>query len=395
VVVDVFLHVPKASGTTIRTIISREYGTAATVYYEPENKDIEHRAAPEAYLRTRLAQGDVRLITGHLRYGIHDLLCQPCRYFSMLRDPIDRALSDYFYAFVYPLHRYREQIVSMGMSFADFLAAETPSPADATSYFLGGLSKSLRGGAEAALFHVRHSILAVGISERFDESLLLTAHDLGWRPPLYLRRNVTRLDDDASDRRVYVREEARGLLRAEFAGDYQVYDTANRLLSQRISHLGDKFLRALDDYRELQAALSRCENGGIFDSYTFEQDDALPQVATKLIDSDRYHALSEYLRVNPAKAEDRRSYVGYLDNRSPGSMAGWAMDLSRSLPISVTLRRGDETVTAVRSDVFRPDVAAAGYPASHCGFHFILDPPAEDPKEFTVCFEDSPIQLHG
>ena len=392
---DVFLHLPKASGTTIRTIISREYGIGATLYYEPESENFEHRAAPVAYLRERLAETDVRLITGHLRYGIHELLRQPCRYFSMARDPIERALSDYFYAFTYFRHRYRDQIVSGRMSFADFLAAGTVSPATATCYFLGGLFDGLHGATEAALFHVRHGIVTVGTSERFDESMLLIARDLGWRPPLYLRRNVTQLNDDMRALRLRTREEARKSLRAQFDADYQVYNAVNELMSQRIFYLGTGFRKALDNYSELQAALSQYESSGIFGEYMFEKNDTLPPAAAALLDSAPYRELAEYLRKDPAVPEDRRSYVGYHDTRSQRFMAGWAMDLSRPTPIKVTLRRGKQVVATTLCAIPRPHVAAAGFPDTPCGFHFNLDPPIENPEEFTVCFEDTPIRLHG
>jgi hypothetical protein len=393
--VDVFLHIPKASGTTIRTIISREYGTAATAYYEPETENFEHRDDPEAYLHARLAKGDVRLITGHLRYGVHEFLRQPCRYFSMVRDPIERALSEYFYAFTYPLHRYREQIVSGNMSFADFLTAEAPPTAAAMTRFLGGWFEGLHGPADAALFHLRQGIVTVGTSERFDESMLLIARDFGWRPPLYLPRNVTRLDEDVSDRRRRAGAEARELLRSKFADDYQVYDAANQLLSQRISYLGDEFRRALDNYRQLQKALGRCENPLLFDEYNLEQDDDLPQAARELRTSAPYRALAEYLRQDLARPEDRRGLVGYFDGRSPSMLAGWAMDLSRSTPITVTLRRYNDVVATAVCNIARPDVAATGFPATPCGFYFHLDPPAEDLTGFTVCFEDSVVRLMG
>jgi hypothetical protein len=390
---DVFLHIPKASGTTIRTVISREYGTVATAYYEPETESFEHRDDPETYLRARLSDGNLRLITGHMRYGIHEFLRQPCRYFSMVRDPIERAISEYFYAFAYPLHRYRDQIVTGGMSFADFLVAEALPSSGAMSHFLGGMFKGLHGLADAALFHLRQGIVTVGTSERFDESMLLIARDFGWRPPLYLRRNVTQLENDVRDRRLEAREEARGLLRAQFTGDYQVYDAADELLSQRIFDLGGPFRRALENYRELQDALAHYENPKIFDEYNLEQDDELPRAAEALRDSAPYRELAQYLLEDPVRPEDRRSFVGYFDGRSPRAFAGWAMDLWRPTPITVTLRHRDEVIATALCDIPRPDVAANGFPATPCGFCFHLDPPAEDINEFTICFEDSAVRL--
>jgi hypothetical protein len=393
--VDVFLHIPKASGTTIRTIVSREYGVEATLYYEPENENFEHRAAPVTYLRDRLVKANVRLITGHLRYGIHELLCQPCRYFSMVRDPIERALSDYFYAFTYFQHRHRDQIVSGNVSFQDFLAADVVSPATATCYFLGGLFEGLHDAVEAALFQVRHGIVTVGTSERFDESILLIARDLGWRPPLYLRRNVTHLRDGMQDFRLRTREEAQKSLREHFASDYKVYNVVDELMSQRVFYLGSGFRKALDNYRELQAALGQYESAVMFREYMFEKDDALPPPAAALLDSAPYRELAEYLRKDPAVPEDRRSYVGYHDVRLQNGMAGWAMDMSRTTPITVTLRRHDQVVATTLCAIPRPHVAAAGFPDVPCGFRFNLDPPVKNPEEFTVCFENTPIRLRG
>jgi hypothetical protein len=395
ILMDVFLHIPKASGTTIRTIISREYGSASTAYYEPETETFEHRESPETYLAKRLAEGNVRLITGHLRYGIHEFLRQPCRYFSMVRDPIERALSEYFYAFTYPLHRYRDPIVSGAMTFADFLSAGGVPPAGAMSHFLGGLFPGLHGLGEAALFHLQRSIVTVGTSERFDESVLLIARDFGWSPPLYLSRNVTRLDDALSERRLRATAEARESLRAQFASDYEVYDAADKLLSQRIFYLGGGFHRALDHHRELQDALASCENPKLYEEYNLEQDDKLPPAAERLLNSAPYRALAEYLRSDPAVPEDRRSFVGYFDGRSPTTLGGWAMDLSRATPITVTLRRYGEVVASTLCNIPRPDVASQGFPAIPCGFRFNLTPPSQDIAGFTVCFEDTAVQLQG
>ena len=392
---DVFLHIPKASGTTIRTIISREYGAAATAYYEPETENYEHHDSPEAYLTTRLAEGNVRLITGHMRYGVHEFLRQPCRYFSMVRDPIERALSEYFYAFSYPPHRYRDQIVSGNMTFADFLIAESMPPAEAISRFLGGWFVGLNSSYEAALYHLRHGIATVGTSERFDESMLLIARDFGWRPPLYLPRNVTRLDDETRDQRRRAREEAGVFLRAQFASDYQIYDAVDDLLSKRITSLGAAFERALGNYRELQGELADFDNPLVFDEYNLEQDDDLPPEAARLYGSAPYRALTDYLRSEPVQPQKRRSFVGYFDGRSSRDLTGWAMDLSRSTPVTVTLRHHNQVIETRLSNIPRPDVAATGFPATPCGFRFQLDPPVEDMAGFTVCFEDSFVCLQS
>ncbi len=390
---DVFLHIPKSAGTTIRTIISREYGSRSVVYYEPETEHFEYRDAPQAYLRGRLDEGGIRLITGHLRYGIHEFLHAPCRYFTLLRDPVERALSEYFYAYAYPQHRYQAKILSGEMSFADFLDADTIFVGSTITHFLSGESPGLHTSAEVSLTNLRRSITAVGTSERFDESMLLIAKDFGWAPPLYLPRNVTRLDDRQAEHRMRVREEVGTLLRAKFALDYQVYDAANELMSHRILRLGGGFRDAAENFSELQSVIAASENPRAFDEYNLEQDDELPPEVQRLYDSRPYRALVEYLRSAPADAAGKSNYVGYFDGRARNYLSGWAMDLSRTTPIKVTLRRGERVMATVMCDIPRPDVAASGFPPTPCGFSFPLDPPVDDLSDFTVCFEDTLVRL--
>ncbi len=391
---DVFLHIPKASGTTVRTIISREYGVGSTFYYEPESTLFPDRKTPEAYLRSRVSQGDVRLITGHMRYGVHRALHKPARYFTVLRDPVERTLSDYFYAYVYPLHRFRNEIVDGHMGFADFLNAEGVSPALATTYFLSGEFEGLHDPLEAGLFNLNNCFVSIGTSERFDESILVIARDLGWRPPLCLRRNVARLDDKLRDQRRQVREAARGALSEFFASDYQLYHAADEILSARIRGLGAQFKQALANYRELQDALARLDTGDISDTYTLAGEDAqLPAAAAQLLDSAPYRSLAEYLRESPVQATDRTSFVGFLELRTSTAVAGWAMDLARSAPINVTLYSGDRAIASMTCDRARPDVAAAGYPSATCGFNFAVNAPVNDPDQLAVCFGDTPVRL--
>lgn len=191
------------------------------------------------------------------------------------------------------------------------------------------------------------------------------------------------------------RENAQKSLRVQFEGDYKVYNAVDGLMSYRIFYLGGGFRKALDNYRELQSAISQYESKGIFDKYMFEKDDTLPPAASPLLECTPYRQLAEYLLKDPAVPEDRLSYVGYHDIRSPTAMAGWAMDLSRKEPIRVTLRHRDQVVTSTLCAIPRPHLAAAGFPDVPCGFRFNLDPPVERPEEFTVCFEDTPFRLHG
>ena len=86
----VYLHMPKTAGTTLRMIIEREYGLSRIVQVDGLHKNAE---VVKIYGLDRLNNADV--ISGHQYFGLHKIVDSECKYITMLRDPVDRALSAY------------------------------------------------------------------------------------------------------------------------------------------------------------------------------------------------------------------------------------------------------------------------------------------------------------
>ena len=90
-----FLHIHKTAGTTLNRIIEREYNPF--LVYTIEGKRIEwsidHFKRLSEARRTRL-----RVIKGHMSFGLHEFLPQPSTYITFLRDPIERCISSYSYS---------------------------------------------------------------------------------------------------------------------------------------------------------------------------------------------------------------------------------------------------------------------------------------------------------
>ncbi|HWL64453.1 MAG TPA: hypothetical protein VNP73_00615 [Actinomycetota bacterium] len=75
---------PRTSGSTLNSILTRQYRRREIHVEELFNpSDIERFVAlPESYRRR------IRLLKGHMAFGLHRQLPQPARYFTMVRDPI-------------------------------------------------------------------------------------------------------------------------------------------------------------------------------------------------------------------------------------------------------------------------------------------------------------------
>ena len=88
----IHLHIPKTGGTTLRDIIQRQY-QAEKILMIPkldESEDILKEVSTSQI-------NQLKLIQGHLKYGIHNHFHRRAKYFAIIRDPINRVLSTYYY----------------------------------------------------------------------------------------------------------------------------------------------------------------------------------------------------------------------------------------------------------------------------------------------------------
>jgi hypothetical protein len=369
----VFLHVPKTAGSSLRTVLSRHYGARHVLYFDLGAGD--RRSMPEiaAALRSRMAGREIRLITGHQFLGLHEALREPCLYFSMLRDPVERVLSEYFYAFTYPHHAQREEIVSGRLSPMAFLTGPRHGGGDAQARQLAG--RSARPVLEAALANLESSIAAIGIAEEFDRSLLLMARRLGWAPPLYIARNVTKLSPEQAALRQAARREA-AAHRHRFATDIALHEAARARFEAGIAAEGAAFTDAYAAFARCQAALA--SGGGaqagekVFERYEFHGDDELPPWAAAIRASEDYRRVADFLARPPTPAMAPRNIMGRLDRLADGVLHGWALDLLALAPVTVHLMAGAVPVAATRAQLARPDLAQAGLGGGHCAFRLTL-----------------------
>lgn len=389
---DVFVHIPKTAGSTLRAIISREYGFRRVLYHQLQPGEKEN----PALLKLLTSLGGTRLITGHHPYGIHAALKRRCRYFSMVRDPIRRAISDYYHAFGYPRHRWRDQILSGKLPIEQYLTDDRYTPGHWQAAMLtAGRWRSPNSLAELAIENVRTGFHAVGTSERFIESVLFIARALGWRPPLFALKNVTRLDQPLRTEREALEAEACARFKEHFEVDYRVYHAIDDLISEKIAAGGALFERALTAFREIEADIAAHTRDRVFDPYEFAGDDVLPEPAARYLGSDPYRKIEEYLKNGDPLPQLGRNYMGRVDIADGQVVAGWAADLSRFEPIDVTIWHAGTIAGVARCDLLREDLARAGLGTSYLGFRCRLKEPIRDREGLVVCFEDTNIELEG
>lgn len=238
----VFLHIPKTAGTTLHKILVHQVSRRQTLAVHcPEGE-------PSADLRRQLLREQsggepVRLVLGHLGMPVLDLF-PAARCITCLREPVARVLSHFQHARHDPSHYLHEVIQRHRLDLAGYVSGGWSGEVS------NGMVRALAGVADfhgaavdgdtlaAAKTRLRNRFLMAGLTERFDESVLLLQRMLGWRTPWYIRRKVGAYDaaafrPDAATRRVVEEHNQLDLELYEFAGQW--FET---LLRERLPEIG-------------------------------------------------------------------------------------------------------------------------------------------------------------
>jgi hypothetical protein len=236
-----FAHIDKTAGRTVRAVLRRSFGAGHCEIRTPyarrpaDRNDRSVCVTGDDLRRVRRIYRGLRGIAGHnvKPYSDLHLACPGIRYFTWLRDPVARYLS-----------HYRNKAGSY--SRADFERwASSSSMHDFQAKTLAG-----EASAQKAIDLLASRVGFVGLTEAFDESLLMLGQWLGepdFRPEY---RPVNRLADkqrarDAARARADLgyldAPEVRARLSEVNALDQQIYDFAVRELfaRQRQAYVGD------------------------------------------------------------------------------------------------------------------------------------------------------------
>jgi len=189
----IFIHMPKAGGTTLHEIIEREY------WYMRENTYTvqRFRHLPDFLSMPQEEKNKIKLLKGHIPYGLHEHLKGESVYFTMLRNPLNRIFSAYHYIISKPKHDRYDFIKSKGINFSQFVELNVnPWIWNAQTKILAGetdLSKECSENVyKRALYNVEKNFIAIGFLEFFDQSVLHFGRSLGWtKLPLYKKSNIT------------------------------------------------------------------------------------------------------------------------------------------------------------------------------------------------------------
>ncbi len=243
----VFVHVAKTGGSTFRRILEEVYGDA---FRQCDARTIEGIEATFAKYdavelhATNTTTQWFRPLSEIVRLGRWNLL-EDTEIFTMLRDPVDRYISNYHYMVSH--REFAEAAMAHhGFKFPESLEeiASWPTSYDFQIEFL--LGKMPRNAREAIpitredLEELKKGLVRmnvhVGLTERFAESVHVFESITGRQVPGKLILNVNRTPN--RPRLEAIPEELRNLIRQRSALEVELYDFGRELFLADLVHSG-------------------------------------------------------------------------------------------------------------------------------------------------------------
>lgn len=243
----IFSHILKTGGLTLSHIMSRQYKPHFfTVNQAPFEVQKEIRRLQDAVTKPGIS---IQGISGHIGFGVDKLLPFPCTYITLLRDPVERVISNYY-------HRRRQ---GLDIALEEFLTKEARFSFNLQTRFLSGFEfdQQISGGWNQDSFfdidyeylksnftssylqnaknNLCNSFCCIGLTQWFDESLLLFRHALKWKchNTFYVRTNV----GTNKPRIESFSEETLSCIREFNQFDIELYNYAKQLFDVQIESL--------------------------------------------------------------------------------------------------------------------------------------------------------------
>lgn len=190
----VFMHIPKAGGTTLQHVIAKNYLPNQFVH---ANSNQIHKNPACLY---HVKRKEVRpIVMGHFDRSciLYHLLCdRPIIHFTMLRQPIQRVLSHYRYLQGNVVHEKHQDVKQM--SLEDYAASALKEIQNKqTLRLLGDPSRAAQQQSlndPEPLFKAAKQVLErqftfFGITEQYTRLLLMAQKLLKWENIVYRRKN--------------------------------------------------------------------------------------------------------------------------------------------------------------------------------------------------------------
>ncbi|WP_459893085.1 sulfotransferase family 2 domain-containing protein [Desulfothermus okinawensis] len=195
----VFLHIPKTGGTTLTDFIIKSLGLKSEEIFNCGQQARTHIEGNIKFIKLNSKEKKkFKFVCGHVEISLIKQINYPILSLTILREPVDRIVSMYYYIRSNKNHHLHSLLVNNKMSISDFVKSGCWIEIN------NGMVRRLSGGLnipygkcnlkmlEIAKYNLLTAINLFGFLEYFDEFVSLLGKLLDISQIKYSRKNVTR-----------------------------------------------------------------------------------------------------------------------------------------------------------------------------------------------------------
>lgn len=230
-----FVHVPKTAGSTLSSVFKRN---------ERPSRFLHTWAQPHLYDMPKVAAKDT--VFGHFRYGLHFYFRRNCTYMTVLREPVDRVVSHYYFHIQHkkdPGHAF-----AMNHTFEEWVR-ESPSGNNEQTRMISGIRSEFnitRKTLDMAKHHLME-MAVVGLTEKYQETLMLLKYIAGFNIVKYRAINKGVKRPKTAD----VSKKTIELIKKHNWADLELYDLAKEIYDAQVAAMPPAFQKDLDNFEKL------------------------------------------------------------------------------------------------------------------------------------------------
>ena len=251
----IHLHIPKTGGTTLRDIIQRQY-RAEKILMIPKLEESENILKEVSTSQIN----QLKLIQGHLKYGIHNHFHRRAKYFAIIRDPINRVLSTYYYVLSQKNNPQNLSTSNNQMTIYDFVqSGVNPFLINGQTQLISGKTGDIDNPIieseelfSLAKENIENDFLFLGITEMFDETILILKNMLGWHMPYYSIANRTKKKPNYDA----VNPTIISFIKEHNQLDIKLYNITKTSLLNRIAEENDLFQDRINKFKKINRLLN-------------------------------------------------------------------------------------------------------------------------------------------
>lgn len=176
----IFTHIPKTAGMSMHELLKKQFA-------EDEIRECFFHGSVEVASLPQIEKDKLKLLRGHVPYGLHKHFPnRRCRYITMMREPVNRVVSLYYYIKERPSHEFYNNMKDLNLiEFCEKFETET---SNMQSFFLVSKRNPSANEVKLALANIFEFS---GVTEMFNESAMIIKHQFGWDDCSYNIVNVT------------------------------------------------------------------------------------------------------------------------------------------------------------------------------------------------------------